>query len=276
MKVISMYIRGLILIISICIFVYNNYKKKITREIESTSPRYIALKGLQDKYKFNRISREMPFILILDSKYKYDHVDYQKQIYKIVCCNRDVIENIIEATEENNRLYEAYKKEHSALPAFRDEIIDDNRTFSRFYKKMEHKVLQNEERKQGVPVTEIRIALTKKYTSPQGRNHYQETMLFYMNEIKSCIYQSYSEEYKKADKKYQRKALTASLRYDILKRDGFRCVLCGRTPKDGITLHVDHILPVSKGGLTEPSNPRTLCSICNLGKSDKYDSNGPN
>lgn len=141
---------------------------------------------------------------------------------------------------------------------------------------MEHKVLQNEERKQGVPVTEIHIALTKKYTSPQGRNHYQETMLFYMDEIKSCIYQSYSEEYKKADKKYQRKALTASLRYDILKRDGFRCVLCGRTPKDGITLHVDHILPVSKGGLTEPSNLRTLCSICNLGKSYKYDSNGPN
>ena len=171
-----MYIRGLILIISICIFVYNNYKKKITREIESTSPRYIALKGLQDKYKFNRISREMPFILILDSKYKYDHVDYQKQIYKIVCCNRDVIENIIEATEENNRLYEAYKKEHSALPAFRDEIIDDNRTFSRFYKKMEHKVLQNEERKQGVPVTEIHIALTKKIhisarKKPLSRNH---------------------------------------------------------------------------------------------------------
>lgn len=136
MKVISMYIRGLILIISICIFVYNNYKKKITREIESTSPRYIALKGLQDKYKFNRISREMPFILILDSKYKYDHVDYQKQIYKIVCCNRDVIENIIEATEENNRLYEAYKKEHSALPAFRDEIIDDISLMTDFSKAM--------------------------------------------------------------------------------------------------------------------------------------------
>ena len=77
MKVISMYIRGLILIISICFFVYNNYKKKITKEIESTSPRYIALKVLQDKYKFNRISRGMPFILILDLKYKYDHVDYQ-------------------------------------------------------------------------------------------------------------------------------------------------------------------------------------------------------
>lgn len=64
---------------------------------------------------------------------------------------------------------------------------------------------------------------------------------------------------------------------DILKRDNFKCVICGRTPKkDGITLHVDHIIPVSKGGKTEPENLRTLCSICNLGKSDKYDENGLN
>ena len=70
---------------------------------------------------------------------------------------------------------------------------------------------------------------------------------------------------------------TPSLRYDILKRDNFKCVICGRTPKkDGITLHVDHIIPVSKGGKTEPENLRTLCSICNLGKSDKYDENGLN
>lgn len=70
--------------------------------------------------------------------------------------------------------------------------------------------------------------------------------------------------------------LTPSLRYDIMKRDGFRCVLCGRTSKDGIALHVDHILPVSKGGQTIPSNLRTLCDVCNLGKSDKYDNDGLN
>ena len=78
MKEISIYIRGLILFMSICVFVYNNYKKKIIKEIESTSPRYIAFKALRNKYKFHQISRKMPFILILDSKYKYDHVDYQK------------------------------------------------------------------------------------------------------------------------------------------------------------------------------------------------------
>lgn len=67
----------------------------------------------------------------------------------------------------------------------------------------------------------------------------------------------------------QRRLMTDSLRYDVMRRDGFRCQLCGMTAKDGIKLHVDHIVAVSKGGKTEPSNLRTLCERCNLGKSDK-------
>ena len=67
----------------------------------------------------------------------------------------------------------------------------------------------------------------------------------------------------------QRRLMTDSLRYDIMRRDNFRCQLCGMTAKDGVKLHVDHIVAVSKGGKTEPSNLRTLCERCNLGKSDK-------
>lgn len=74
----------------------------------------------------------------------------------------------------------------------------------------------------------------------------------------------------------ERRLMSASLRYDIMKRDGFKCTICGRTQADGVKLHVDHILPVSKGGKTTPSNLRTLCQDCNLGKSDKYDESGEN
>lgn len=74
----------------------------------------------------------------------------------------------------------------------------------------------------------------------------------------------------------ERSLMSASLRYDIMKRDGFKCTICGRSQADGVKLHVDHILPVSKGGLTTPSNLRTLCQDCNLGKSDKYDESGEN
>lgn len=69
------------------------------------------------------------------------------------------------------------------------------------------------------------------------------------------------------------KKVTPGLRYDILKRDGFKCQLCGRKPtKDNdVTLEVDHIIPVSKGGLTIPENLRCLCRDCNRGKSNKLE-----
>ena len=63
------------------------------------------------------------------------------------------------------------------------------------------------------------------------------------------------------------------LRYTILKRDNFKCVLCGASPAlaPGIQLHVDHILPFSKGGKTEIANLRTLCEACNLGKGPRIE-----
>lgn len=67
----------------------------------------------------------------------------------------------------------------------------------------------------------------------------------------------------------QRRVVTDSLRYDVLKRDGFRCCVCGATASDGVKLEVDHIIPVSKGGKSTMDNLQTLCERCNRGKRDK-------
>ena len=58
------------------------------------------------------------------------------------------------------------------------------------------------------------------------------------------------------------------LRYAVLKRDNFKCVLCGASPATDpcCKLHVDHIVAWSRGGRTIISNLRTLCEPCNLGK----------
>jgi len=60
-------------------------------------------------------------------------------------------------------------------------------------------------------------------------------------------------------------------RFRVMKRDGFKCVLCGSSPATqiGCELHIDHIIPWSKGGETVEENLRTLCSSCNLGRSNK-------
>jgi 5-methylcytosine-specific restriction endonuclease McrA len=69
-----------------------------------------------------------------------------------------------------------------------------------------------------------------------------------------------------AERKQRRADVTTGVRYAILRRDGFRCVLCGATADDGATLHVDHIVPVVDGGTGSEQNLRTLCADCNLGK----------
>ena len=60
------------------------------------------------------------------------------------------------------------------------------------------------------------------------------------------------------------------LRFLVMKRDDFKCCMCGRSPATtpGLELHIDHIVPWSKGGETVIGNLQTLCSDCNLGKSD--------
>lgn len=57
--------------------------------------------------------------------------------------------------------------------------------------------------------------------------------------------------------------------WSTLARDGFKCCCCGRSAKDGIVLHVDHIKPRSLGGTNDTNNLQTLCWKCNIGKSNK-------
>jgi hypothetical protein len=67
-----------------------------------------------------------------------------------------------------------------------------------------------------------------------------------------------------------RTLVTGSQRFRVLDKDDYKCRACGRTPyKDGVTLHVDHIQPRSKGGTDDDENLQTLCSECNIGKSNR-------
>jgi HNH endonuclease len=64
-----------------------------------------------------------------------------------------------------------------------------------------------------------------------------------------------------------RRVPTPKMRMQILKRDGRRCRICGRNPDDtlDLVLHVHHIRPWEKGGVTDPKNLITLCQTCHKG-----------
>ena len=65
-----------------------------------------------------------------------------------------------------------------------------------------------------------------------------------------------------------RKVLTPTVRFEVFKRDKFTFVYCGKSAPD-VTLEVDHIKPVSKGGTNDIMNLVTSCRECNRGKRDK-------
>ncbi len=66
----------------------------------------------------------------------------------------------------------------------------------------------------------------------------------------------------------RRSGLPLRTRFAVLERDGRRCVICGASASDGAVLEVDHITPVSMGGMHGLMNLQTLCFDCNRGKAD--------
>jgi hypothetical protein len=70
-------------------------------------------------------------------------------------------------------------------------------------------------------------------------------------------------------------AVSKKTRFEIFKRDGFRCQYCGKYPPD-VMLEVDHIQPKSKKGSDDINNLVTSCFDCNRGKSNRELSAIPN
>lgn len=63
----------------------------------------------------------------------------------------------------------------------------------------------------------------------------------------------------------KRVSLTKKLRFEVFKRDGFRCQYCGAAAP-AVLLVVDHIHPVAEGGTNDILNLLTACQPCNAGK----------
>jgi 5-methylcytosine-specific restriction endonuclease McrA len=64
--------------------------------------------------------------------------------------------------------------------------------------------------------------------------------------------------------------LSGSLRYEVLKRAGRRCELCGISA-DERAIEVDHIIPRKHGGEDDLTNLQALCFKCNANKGARDD-----
>jgi 5-methylcytosine-specific restriction enzyme A len=61
----------------------------------------------------------------------------------------------------------------------------------------------------------------------------------------------------------RKQSISQAVRWSVFRDDEFACKICGETEKP---LHVDHIIPVARGGSNDRHNLQTLCETCNTSK----------
>ena len=99
-----------------------------------------------------------------------------------------------------------------------------------------------------------------------------EAFVSYINDVNDSPSEDLNEYSNGYEKPRQRgtRNINWRLRFIVMRRDNFKCKACGKSPATDttITLDVDHIQAWSKGGSTVLENLQTLCTKCNIGKSN--------
>ena len=239
-----------------------------------------AIHNLNHSFNFKNVESYQRFKRQCNSKAQLDNFNIDNHMLLTIEDCPSFFIGLVKTIDYNRKKYSQYKIQY-------DKIMRNCSNISNYMKYAIPDVinaneLQDLEKKecQKLKITNVVenfiIELIVYYRSPQGRNEYTRTYKFNYSNIKYYLNEFQKMQQNKQSAVYQRQLMTPKLRYEIMKRDKFKCVICGRSQMDGAKLHVDHIKPVSKGGKTEKSNLRTLCDMCNLGKSNSYDPHGLN
>ena len=224
--------------------------------------------------QFKTIKSRYSNHIYCNSKRQLDRLSIDEYLIAEIFFNESFYRSIIDAISFNRSTYDNYINQTRSIQSTAKE--DYSPSFgltSTNFPKYEERVFKKKLLRK--PQWNIVVHYEATYTSPQGRNHYRKEQYYSYCELKRVFDNAMELKAQRQTREYQikheRARMTDSLRYDILQRDNFRCQICGSTAQDGVKLHVDHIIPVSKGGKTERSNLRTLCDRCNSGKSDKIE-----
>lgn len=232
------------------------------------------LKAINDKIKYKTIKQSHLYVFSCLTRAEFNRFDLDKYFIDIINENINYFQKLMNAIENNKKEMAKYKRMLKKIDfSNTEEISKSARIPYRIYRYVENLCFQKMILID--PIIDTAIICRKEYTTPARRKHtwadttynYKQLVRFY-EEAQTTKKQ---REIRSGQIEYERSLMTPSLRYEILKRDNYRCQICGSTAQDGVKLHIDHIVPVSKGGHTTPNNLRVLCDRCNLGKSDKLE-----
>lgn len=239
-----------VIISLISLFIFLIINKIIIVALKRKSLIYKRIEQINNYYYFYDVPNKIIIDEYLNSKIKVLKYDFTTKIISLINDNQDNLLIYIQDIYHNRKYYKMYQKEYVSI------LSNTNYIIKRLCKKIKLK-----------PNINIKVKLKVSYKKYKIYNIYDyDDLLLLVKKLKNI---KLRKELKRKFMKLERNKLNDGLRYDIFKRDNFRCQICGSNASDNVKLHVDHIIPISKGGKTEYSNLQTLCERCNFGKSDK-------
>ncbi len=195
----------------------------------------------------------------LDYIIKYFYPDkslYPEQIQKL-----QLLIEELETLKEAKNIIDNYKKDYQQYIVDVPDYImryDENGFYSRLgFANINENILNIEYK---FSYTSNGGMAQRNFTIPMT----EETVIKLINKLEKKLTMS-------AFTKEQRALMSSKLRQYIKKRDNYTCKYCGNSTykEPNLLLEIDHIIPVSKGGLTKEDNLQTLCWRCNRTKSNK-------
>lgn len=273
-KIVLIIFAALLCVAIISLAIWSLLNERWKSIVIKSSIRLNELHNINEKYTFYICDTEKVYYTRCKSKREFDRFDYLSHLKEYLLNHQSTIEDLLSKIKYNKVMYQKYLEEVKSCETQMTEgtCKSFHMSFDK-YKAVEEKLFRKDMVK--TPDLEISVKISAGYISPQGRNKYYHGLVYGYGHV--CKYLPIAIQEYEHMTDYQRQVvsertkMTDSLRYDIMKRDGFRCQICGASAADGVKLHIDHIIPVSKGGKTDPSNLRTLCSRCNIGKRDKLE-----
>lgn len=245
-------------------------KKKSRNYVRKHSIPYKEMLELNKQYPFHKFKKTINFSYKCKSLNNFKFFDFENAIIYILQNNESNALEFLDKADQNKTNFEDYTKKILEIINNSDYLPENCEIDKEQFVDIQKELINEKTLK---PQTTISFNVAAIYTSPKGRKRYREDRIFEQKELVQLLEKSQQilidKEKYTHDVKVERSKMTPTLRYQILLRDNFRCQICGASAKDGAKLHVDHIIPVSKGGKTIESNLQTLCDRCNFGKSNK-------
>ncbi len=257
-----------LVIFALALIIYFFYMK-IRKEVEN-SDRIIDLKKLNESINFHELKPIIRLKRHYDNKGNYNRIQPEYLMGAEIRDNLSYYEKVFNEIKENKKKLNLYKEQVYHLSNNEYDCFSNKGALLSIYKKIEKNIFDKNILR---PIVDIQFLVVMTYSSPKGQVNLSKSSTFTLNDMIST-YDSVSRTYLERDfydmiSLVERGKVSDSMRYDVFKRDNFRCVICGASSKHGVRLHVDHIIPIAKGGKSTMDNLQTLCERCNVGKSDK-------